>query len=59
MMAFDERLSVAAIEDVAAQLVRAGRLPPERAADEVAACVTLLRERYGREIPAVVGEPPA
>jgi hypothetical protein len=44
---------------VAAQLVRAGRLPPERAADEVAACVTLLRERYGREIPAVVGEPPA
>jgi glycerol-3-phosphate dehydrogenase len=56
MLSFDERLSVAALDDVATQLVRAGRLPPERAADAVAACVRRLRDRYGREIPAAVGE---
>ena len=53
MVSFDEGLSLAGVEDVAAELVRVGVLPRERMAAEVAACATRLRERHGRELPPV------
>ena len=51
MISFDEGLSLAALEEVAAELVRCGVLPRERMAAEVAACATRLREHHGRELP--------
>jgi hypothetical protein len=50
MLAFDERLSRRAIEQVAEALVREGLLGRDAMPAEVERCVTALRDRHGKMI---------
>jgi glycerol-3-phosphate dehydrogenase len=53
MLSFERGLSLAAIEDVARELARLGKMPGDRVADEARACGRRLEERYGKSVPAM------
>lgn len=50
MMSFDPDLGSLAVQAVAEELARAGRLPPERIESEVLRLVAAMRERYGKHL---------